>query len=406
MLYPSPKNLIEIASIFSKNNFKLYLVGGAVRDYILKKENHDYDLTSPALPEEVKRMFRHTIDTGIKHGTVTILYKNESYEVTTFRTESDYSDSRHPDKVEFIRSLDEDLKRRDFTINALAVDISTGEIIDKNSGLSDLEKKTIRAIGDAKERFKEDALRMLRACRFSSKLGFTIEDKTKKAILLLHENIKKVSIERVKEELDKTLLSSYPSKGLRFAEETMLINEIIPSLTLSDSIYEALDTSEEKKLPISARYALLFSSLDNNEVRRILKVFKSSNKETKEVLLIHSSLFYDITPNMSDKEIRLFIKKYGPALLSPIFEANKILRNNNKELLKVEKKILDEVNRRPPLFISDLAINGEDLAPFIKKGPLMGACLNYLLDCVIEKPEINNKENLLDLTKEWLNHEI
>ena len=194
MLYPSPKNLIEIASIFSKNNFKLYLVGGAVRDYILKKENHDYDLTSPALPEEVKRMFRHTIDTGIKHWTVTILYKNESYELITFRTESDYSESRHPDKVEFIRSLDEDLKRRDFTINALAVDISTGEIIDKNSGLSDLEKKTIRAIGDAKERFKEDALRMLRACRFSSKLGFTIEDKTKKAIFLLHENIKNFSI--------------------------------------------------------------------------------------------------------------------------------------------------------------------------------------------------------------------
>ena len=187
------ESLKALSSIFIDHGFSLYLVGGAVRDYLLSKPSHDYDFTTDARPEEIKSMFRHTIDTGIKHGTVTVLFKGESYEITTFRTESDYSDSRHPDSVTFVRSLSEDLKRRDFTINAFALDISKGEIIDEHGGFEDLKNGVIRAIGNPEERFKEDALRIMRAARFSAKLGFKIEENTKNAMTKLSSTIKKVS---------------------------------------------------------------------------------------------------------------------------------------------------------------------------------------------------------------------
>ena len=173
------ETLKTLSSIFKSHGYSLYLVGGAVRDYLLSKPSHDFDFTTDARPEEIKDMFRHTIDTGIKHGTVTVLFKGESFEITTFRTEGDYSDSRHPDSVTFVRSLSEDLKRRDFTINAFACDLSSGEIIDQHGGFEDLNNGVIRAIGNPYERFKEDALRIMRAARFSSKLGFQIEEKTK-----------------------------------------------------------------------------------------------------------------------------------------------------------------------------------------------------------------------------------
>ena len=203
MKYIAQENLVALARIFNKHSYSLYLVGGAVRDYILKKENSDYDLTTSATPDEVKVMFKRTIDTGIKHGTVTVIFSGEHYEITTFRTEGDYSDSRHPDSVTFVRSLEEDLKRRDFTINALACDIITGEIIDLHGGTDDLGKGIIRAIGIPEDRFDEDALRMFRACRFAAKLDFTIEENTLKAIKSLHGNIRKVSVERIKDEMDK-----------------------------------------------------------------------------------------------------------------------------------------------------------------------------------------------------------
>ena len=206
--------LKALSDIFQKNGFSLYLVGGAVRDYVLGKPSHDYDFTTDALPMEVKSMFRRTIDTGIKHGTVTVLFKGGSYEITTFRTEGDYSDSRHPDNVCFVRSLEEDLKRRDFTINALASNVQDGEIIDMHDGLSDLKNGTIRAIGNPMERFKEDGLRMMRAARFSAKLGFSIEGNTLSAMKALKENIRNISRERIREEFFRLVDSPFPRMGL------------------------------------------------------------------------------------------------------------------------------------------------------------------------------------------------
>ena len=195
--YPVSDKLKDFSSVFTKNGFSIYLVGGAVRDFLLKKENHDYDFATDAEPVEIKRIFRRTIDTGIKHGTVTVLYKGESYEVTSFRTDGSYSDMRHPENVHFVKNLSEDLMRRDFTINALAASLPKGEIIDEHDGIRDLKEKTIRAIGNPYERFQEDALRMLRACRFASKLSFDIEKETFLAMRELKDNVSAVSAERI-----------------------------------------------------------------------------------------------------------------------------------------------------------------------------------------------------------------
>lgn len=395
MYYPSPTLLKEIATIFRDNSFSLFLVGGAIRDYILGKPNHDYDLTSPALPSDVKRMFKYTIDTGIKHGTVTILYKGESFEVTTFRTENSYSDSRHPDKVEFVSSLDEDLKRRDFTINALALDILSGEIFDNHHGLEDLKNKKIRAIGDPKERFKEDALRMLRACRFSSKLGFTIEEKTKEAIKALSSTIRKVSRERIKDELDKTLLSPYPSIGLRYAIETGLLQIIVNNLSLSDRELLSFERVNECNLSLSGRYTILLSSLSLTKVKETLDPLKASNKEKREIMTLSSFKDYKVDEYKSDKALRIFIKEVGKELLETLFEVNDLLYGESEEKREFETRVKSEVEKNPPLLISELAITGNDLSNIVKRGPAMGAMLKSLLDYVIENPENNRKEILL-----------
>jgi tRNA nucleotidyltransferase (CCA-adding enzyme) len=185
--------------------FEAYFVGGCVRDLLLERPIHDVDIATSAYPEEVKETFAKSIDTGIQHGTVTVLYGGSSYEITTFRTESGYQDFRRPDKVTFVQNLDEDLKRRDFTINALAMN-RQGEIIDLFDGLGDLKRRVIKAVGVAEDRFHEDALRMMRAVRFMSQLSFSLEEKTRQAIINNHELLSKISVERIREEFVKLAL--------------------------------------------------------------------------------------------------------------------------------------------------------------------------------------------------------
>lgn len=209
-----PKNVNYIINELEKNGYEAYMVGGCVRDQILGKNVDDYDITTNAKPDDIKNIFKKTIDTGIKHGTVTVLIndndKLSKYEVTTFRIDGEYLDNRHPSSIEFVDNLYEDLSRRDFTINAMAYNDKTG-LIDKFDGINDLNKKIIRAVGDSKQRFTEDALRMIRAIRFAAKLGFEIEDNTYKSIIDLAENIKNVSKERIQIELIKILTSDYPN---------------------------------------------------------------------------------------------------------------------------------------------------------------------------------------------------
>lgn len=396
MKYIAQENLVALARIFNKHSYSLYLVGGAVRDYILKKENSDYDLTTSATPDEVKVMFKRTIDTGIKHGTVTVIFSGEHYEITTFRTEGDYSDSRHPDSVTFVRSLEEDLKRRDFTINALACDIITGEIIDLHGGTDDLEKGIIRAIGIPEDRFDEDALRMFRACRFAAKLDFTIEENTLKAIKSLHGNIRKVSVERIKDEMDKLLLSPCPVRGLEYLENTGLMEEIIPEITLTTSLKEAIRRAKENNLPLTSLYAILFSGMSAQDTEKALMHLKASNREKKEITLLSSGLGnipYDNTP----VSIRRLIKKYGKENILPLFTLRRAYGYTEEEDIRYEEKVKEELEKDPALEIKDLDITGKDLEAIVKPGPEMGRMLNYLLDEVIKNPRLNNRDDLLEL---------
>ncbi|MDE5776737.1 MAG: polynucleotide adenylyltransferase, partial [Treponemataceae bacterium] len=227
-----PQELNNINSIFEAAGFEAYLGGGALRDTIMGKEAHDWDIATNAKPEDVMRIFRRVIPTGIKHGTVTVHFMKRQIEVTTFRTESEYSDGRHPDKVEFASSIEEDLSRRDFRMNAMAASLRDGRIVDPFCGRSDIEAKTIRTVGNAHERFMEDGLRPIRAIRFASQLEFSIEKRTFEDIFE-EETLKKIasiSAERFRDEFCKILLSRRPSAGLRLLEQTGILKIFIPEL--------------------------------------------------------------------------------------------------------------------------------------------------------------------------------
>ena len=227
-----PYELQKMNSLFEDAGYEAYLVGGAVRDEIMGKGAHDWDVATNAKPEEVMKIFRRVIPTGIKHGTVTVHFMKQAIEVTTFRTESDYSDGRHPDKVEYAGHIEEDLSRRDFTMNAMAANLKDGSIVDPYGGQEDIKKKTIRTVGVPHERFMEDGLRPVRAIRFASQLGFSIEEKTYADILDSETlgKVAKISAERFRDEFCKILLSPVPSDGLKLLEESGILKIFVPEL--------------------------------------------------------------------------------------------------------------------------------------------------------------------------------
>ncbi len=398
MIYKASDELKSLAEIFKKHSYSLYLVGGAVRDYIRGSENHDYDLTTSALPEEVKSMFKKTIDTGIKHGTVTVIYHHTHYEITTFRTEGDYSDKRHPDSVTFIRSLEEDLKRRDFTINALAADIITGEVIDNHNGIEDLKSSIIRAIGNAKERFNEDALRMLRAARFSSQLNFEIEENTLRAMTILHQNLSQVSSERIKEELDKILLSPHPLKGIEYMLETCLFDAIIPAFELSNYQKTAIEKAKKMGLPLCSLYAILFNDLPRDILDKTMENLKFSNAEKKSIKMLLDNFILQ-TETTDDVYIREKLSEIGRDNIKDLLSFRRALGFDSRAEYIFEACVNYELDKNVPLEIKDLAITGEDISDLVDKGPRMGRILKYLLKEVIKNPSLNTKEELRKLVK-------
>ena len=443
MFYDIPEKLAELAHIFKQNGYSLFLVGGAVRDYVLGRKNHDYDFTTDAEPNEVKEMFKRTIDTGIKHGTVTVLFKGSSYEITTFRTEGNYTDNRHPDCVKFVKNLDEDLKRRDFTINALAADLFTGEIIDQHNGLDDLDKKKIRAIGNPVERFSEDALRMLRACRFSSKLDFDIEQSTLDAIAKLHKNVLDVSAERIKEEFFKLIDGTNPIKALEYMRSTGLMETLFPEIhnTIgveqggfhNEDVYThlllALKRANEMDYPLEVKMAALLHDVGKPSTRaegkdrytfysheiasekivlEILTRLKASNKEKEDISHLVREHMFSYTPDWSDAAIRRFINRVGVDYLDRLY----MLRDadfaattgdcpdSSERLEELKRRISKELNQNNAKSIKDLKINGNDLMQLgIPKGKEIGKTLSYLLERVIEQPELNTKERLASLVR-------
>lgn len=390
-----PTKVKQIISRLEKADFEAYAVGGCVRDSILQRSPEDWDITTSAKPEEVKKLFSTTIDTGLQHGTVTVVIEKEGFEVTTFRLDGDYTDGRHPDRVAFTSSLTEDLRRRDFTINAMAYSEKTG-LIDEFDGERDLENGVIRAVGEAKERFSEDALRMLRAIRFAGQLNFKIEEKTFDAIKELSPNISKVSVERIAKELEKLLLSGNP-EYIALVYETGIFSVIAPEVAklfengeISASI-KALSRASfsEKKELYQIRLAIFLEGLRADKAAKLLKRLKLDNDTINTVKKILELSLREVENNETD--MRRTVKEAGHKMMPLLLEMRRAKGlKDNKELYQTV------IDNGYCTSISELNINGKDLMDAgIPKGALIGSTLERLLELVIEKPELNTRESLL-----------
>ena len=435
--YPVPEIIRQFASIFHDNGHLLYIVGGAVRDHLLGKPNSDYDFCTDATPDQVISMFRKVIPTGIKHGTVTVLFKGDSFEVTTFRTESAYSDQRHPDSVTFVTDLAEDLSRRDFTVNAFAADCLDGRIIDLFDGMNDLKAKTIRAIGIPKERFEEDALRLMRLARFCSKLGFEPDPETMKAAKELCSSISNVSQERIYDELSKILMTEKPTVGLRLLEDMGVLRIILPELTecrkieqtkvgsndVLEHIYNTVDAAAHFNYSYNVRLAALLHDIAKPQTmvintygimrffghdiksaqmaRDVLKRLKCSNQLTDTVCNLIENHMVKYRDNWTDGAVKRFIRRVGKENINELFELQWCDQIASEGKSKVEeydpfiRRIRELENQ--PMSVKDLAVTGDDLAGAgIPRSKVMGDILNNLLEMVIDYPTLNEKETLIN----------
>lgn len=382
--------------------YEAYIVGGCVRDAILGKVASDFDITTNAKPLEVKKIFKRTIDTGIKHGTVSVLFYDagipKTFEVTTFRIDGEYDDARHPKEVKFVKDLREDLLRRDFTINAMAYSEEKG-LVDEFGGLIDLDKKVIRAVGNPIERFTEDALRLLRAVRFAAKLGFDIEIDTKNAIPMLSKNLAYVSKERVQVELAKTITSENPD-----------FVKLIFDLSLAPYICKDFEKVEigkfEKNLKSNIAYACLFYNTDPKKAYDMLKELKLDNDTIKKVtyMLSGRTQYKKIEDYYSSKKLLEFsiaikelINTLDYELTYDFIKLIEINEGKNDIIIKVKEKVLEFEANKEAIFISDLDIGGKDLIELDYKGEEIGVALAELLKIVYKIPTVNNKKALKEI---------
>ena len=364
---------INILEKFNEAGYEAYFVGGCVRDYLLNDDFSDIDITTNALPDEVKKIFRKSIDTGIQHGTVTILINGDSFEVTTFRTEDDYIDHRTPEKVEFVSDLKEDLDRRDFTINAMALD-SKGELYDYHCGEKDLRNKIIKTVNNPNERFFEDALRMLRAFRFSSKLGFEIEENTLKAIKNNAELIKFVSIERIVNEFRKLLTGRGNKRSLELLLDSKL-NNYIPFL---DEISKIIDFSN-----YTFCQSLYILSKINDISFEKLKELKLSNKEIKQVK-IYEKINKDFISN-----VPLEIILYNYDIKDVAFIASYSKYYDMEDIKKI---------KLPIECFNDIAITSMEIISIIDKpaGPWIKEIIKKLEEDILLSKIDNRRKDILD----------
>ena len=368
--------------------YEAYFVGGSVRDMLLHKPISDVDIATSATPQEVKEIFSHTVDVGIEHGTVMVIHHKEGYEVTTFRTEEGYEDFRHPDKVTFVRSLEEDLKRRDFTINALAIGIDD-QLMDFFDGIGDLERQCLRCVGDAKERFNEDALRMFRAVRFVGQLGFQIEEKTKNAISLLKMNLSKVAVERMKVEFEKMIQSSYRKDALKLFVETGLY-QACPLFDGKDEILLKLAEFPLKEMSVLQAWILFIDELNlsDKEVTHLLKSWKSSNEQIRDVLV-----GYKTYRARKEEEWNFFFAYACPYEVACEVEALLIAQDKSTSMKGLEATY----HSLPIRSMNDIHLNGHDIIRILKldkKGPIIGQVLKTVEKMILEQSISNDAEVL------------
>ena len=423
-----------------EEGYEAYVVGGCVRDSILGRSPDDWDITTSAKPEQVKALFHRTVDTGLQHGTVTVLMEKEGYEVTTYRVDGEYEDGRHPKEVTFTASLKEDLKRRDFTINAMAYNPSSG-LVDLFGGLEDIERKIIRCVGDPLERFTEDALRIMRAVRFSAQLGFAIEEETRKALKVLAPNLKHVSAERIQVELVKLLMSPHPDY-LRVAYEAGITAEFLPEFdacmttsqntphhcyTVGEHILHSLCHVRADKV---LRITMLLHDIGKPVVRKtdengrdhfkmhgiagekmaaqILRRLKFDNDTIRKVTRLVK--WHDDRPEGMTKAVRRAVNRIGEDLFPYYLEvqqadmlAQSDYRRTEKQerLDKVKEAYETIINEHQCVSLKTLAVTGKDLIEAgYKPGREIGETLNRLLEVVLVDPQKNQKEILLGLLDE------
>lgn len=367
--------------------FEAYFVGGSVRDVLLHRHVHDVDITTSAYPEEVKELFDKSIDTGIKHGTVTVLYGGESYEITTFRTESGYQDFRRPDHVTFVQNLDEDLKRRDFTINALAMDMH-GDIVDLFNGIEDLKNHIIRAVGNPEKRFHEDALRMMRAVRFMSQLEFKLEEKTEQAIKDNHELLKKISVERIREEFVKMGLGPFSRQAFQIFLDTQLSEDVPDFAGKKDllQVYPQLKFSPTMETSLWAVIIILLK-VSNENIGKFMRDWKNSNTMTEKVEQIIK--MFDLIADHVPTDYELF--EAGEDIIINTIDVADILGQPVSS-----EALVDRYLALPIKTPSELAVDGRFL---IKRGMRPGAQLGRTLNQIRKKVvacEIENSEEAIE----------
>lgn len=401
MIIDLPKNVKNIIESLKEHGFEGFAVGGCVRDSLLKKTPTDWDITTDALPADMKKIFKKTFDTGIAHGTITVLMDGVGYELTTYRIDGNYSDGRHPDSVSFSKNLSEDLCRRDFTINAMAYSPNKG-IVDLFGGRRDLQNGIIRAVGDAGKRFDEDALRMLRAVRFAAQLGFKIYDDTFEAIRERAKLLSKVSKERIFVELNKSLCGDF-AQNIKMVYTSGLYRYIGKEFSkLDENIYDFYPRKFPNKKHMY--WAAFLDNIENVEaVKKILFELKSDNATKNNAYLLVKELKNPLPS--SDEDIRWSLHRIGADLFCDYIE---ILRSDKKNVDILDK--IDTIENRYSLIlkenhayeISMLDITGKDLMDLgISKGPKIGEVLEFLLKKVIENPMNNEKSSLLRLAKEF-----
>lgn len=447
-----PEVLKKINKVFKKNGFECYLVGGAVRDFLMKKKPADWDLTTNATPKQVMSMFKKVIPTGIAHGTVTVHYMEKQIEVTTFRTESQYSDGRHPDNVEFTGNIKDDLSRRDFTMNAIAVSLDSGKLVDPFHGKKDILKKTIRTVGNPKERFLEDGLRPIRALRFAAQLGFKIEKNTYNCLFdsQVKEKVSGISVERFRDELMKLLKAPRPSDGLKIMEESGILDIFMPELktcrgciqkddrgyhvfdVMSHCFYACDGAPREKPF---LRLAALFHDIGKPDVRKervenglkiinfynhekkstektqiLMTRLKFSNAEIKYVCHLIENHMFHYESSWSDSAVRRFIVRVGSEYIDDLIDLrladmygkyNKPVRIHDNPaclLLNELKNRIEKVEKDSSvLTMKNLAVDGNALIKAgIPAGKDLGRILKELFDLVLEDPSMNTEEKLTE----------
>ena len=401
-----PPKVRYIINKIYENNYEAYIVGGCVRDAILGFEPNDYDITTSASPNTIQEIFKDfkCIETGIEHGTVSVLMEDEIFEITTYRIEGEYKDHRRPDKVDFTDRLEEDLKRRDFTINAMAYNEKKG-LIDLFGGKEDLNNKIIKTVGNPYDRFNEDGLRMIRAIRFSSKLNFTIEKETLKAIYDKSFIINNISLERITDEFTKIILSDKP-ENIKYLFETKLLKYL--NISNEDNIdkltqfYNEIIILNKINKNLEKRLALLDYIIEKNNIN--CKSFCNELIYSKKIIKNHNiilTLLKNIEIDHLNKvEIKKILSGVDRNLLEEYLDISRIIYDKEKKVDEIID-ILSEIEENNECYIiKNLKVNGRDIMSLGYKNKEVGEVLNYLLEIVIEDYTVNKKDLLIKKIKE------